>query len=186
MRKRSFENHLNEEHASGYAKKIKGVIFGGLDGTITTFAIIAASFGAGLEFKYVIIMGIANLIADGFSMGFGDFVSGLLDRKYILSEKEKESNEIDINPIEEKDEMVTLYRMKGLSKNDATQIVDILFSKMEYRDFMLSTMLKLELELDDEDEMDELIKDGLIMFCSFVVFGSLPVLSLCLSHVVFG
>lgn len=53
-------------------------------------------------------MGIANLFADGFSMGFGDFVSGILDRKYIMSEKEKERLEVDINPNEEKDEMVTL------------------------------------------------------------------------------
>ena len=51
QRKKSFENHLKEEHASGLANKIKGIIFGGLDGTITTFAIIAASFGANLEFK---------------------------------------------------------------------------------------------------------------------------------------
>lgn len=51
---------------------------------------------------------------------------------------------------------------------------------------MLSTMMKLELELDDEDEFDEIAKDGLIMFCSFVFFGALPVLSLVLSHVVFG
>jgi len=62
---------------------------------------------------------------------------------------------MNLHPIEEKDEMITLYRMKGLSKTDATNIVNILFSKMEYRDFMTSTMLKFELELEDEDEIEE-------------------------------
>jgi len=76
--------------------------------------------------------------------------------------------------------------MKGLSKKDARQIVEILFSKQEYHDFMLSTMMKLELEIDDEDEFDVIAKDGMIMFCSFVLFGALPVLSLLLSHVIFG
>jgi len=51
---------------------------------------------------------------------------------------------------------------------------------------MLSSMIKLELELDDETEIDELVYDGLIMFCSFVIFGSIPLISLVIGNVLFG
>ena len=82
--------HLEVHHASSSAKYIKNVIFGGIDGIITTFSIIAACFGSGLEIKYILAMGFANLLADAFSMGFGDYISSLFESKYILSEKKRD------------------------------------------------------------------------------------------------
>jgi hypothetical protein len=54
---------------------IKSVVFGGLDGIITTFSIVAAVAGASLSVEVVLLMGFANLIADGISMGLGDALS---------------------------------------------------------------------------------------------------------------
>ena len=82
-------SHLEIHHASSKAKYIKNVIFGGIDGIITTFSIIAACFGSGLEIKYILAMGFANLLADAFSMGFGDYISSFFETNYILSEAEK-------------------------------------------------------------------------------------------------
>jgi putative effector of murein hydrolase len=44
-------------------------MYGGIDGTITTFAIVAGVVGADLSGKVVLVLGLANLIADGFAMG---------------------------------------------------------------------------------------------------------------------
>ena len=55
-------------------------IYGGMDGTVTTFAVAAAAAGAGLSPSVVIVMGLANLIADGFSMAAGNFVSSRAER----------------------------------------------------------------------------------------------------------
>ena len=58
------KEHIEENHASQKAKYVKNIIYGGLDGIITTFSIIAAAVGANLEMKTIIAMGVANLIAD--------------------------------------------------------------------------------------------------------------------------
>ncbi len=72
-------------------KYIKSLIYGGMDGLITTFAIVISSVSANLNYKIVLGLGFANLLADGFSMAFGD---------YISSKAENESNKIkDKEPI---------------------------------------------------------------------------------------
>ena len=58
-----------------FDKYIAQFVYGGIDGTVTTFAVIASSTGAGLPSKVVMILGLANLIADGFSMGISSYLS---------------------------------------------------------------------------------------------------------------
>jgi predicted membrane protein (TIGR00267 family) len=55
-------------------------IYGGMDGTVTTFAVAAGAAGADLSPSIVIVMGLANLFADGFSMAAGNFVSSRAER----------------------------------------------------------------------------------------------------------
>ena len=56
-------------------KYLPEFVYGGIDGVITTFAIVAGSTGAALSPHIVIILGIANLLADGFSMSIGNYLS---------------------------------------------------------------------------------------------------------------
>ena len=65
----------DEKHRTGSGKYIKSIVYGGLDGTITTFAAIAGVAGASLSSGIVLIMGLANLLADGLSMSIGDYLS---------------------------------------------------------------------------------------------------------------
>lgn len=58
-----------------FSHHIPQVVYGGFDGTVTTFAVIAAAAGAGLISPIVIVLGAANLIADGFSMGASSYLS---------------------------------------------------------------------------------------------------------------
>ena len=53
---------------------LKAAVYGANDGIITTFAVVAGVAGAQLSVSIVLILGIANMIADGFSMGVGDFL----------------------------------------------------------------------------------------------------------------
>lgn len=57
------------------AKYIKSIVYGGVDGIITTFAIVAGVVGAALSANIILILGFANLIADGISMAAGDYLS---------------------------------------------------------------------------------------------------------------
>ena len=66
------KNHSELVHG---AKYVKSIVYGGLDGIITTFAIVAGVAGASLSASVILILGFANLIADGISMAAGDYLS---------------------------------------------------------------------------------------------------------------
>jgi VIT1/CCC1 family predicted Fe2+/Mn2+ transporter len=77
---------------------IKSITYGGVDGIITTFSVVAGTTGAGLSSGIVIILGIANLVADGISMGVGDYLSSKAELEYAISERKRESWEMDNYP----------------------------------------------------------------------------------------
>ena len=168
----TIKDHIEENHASQKAKYVKNIIYGGLDGIITTFSIIAAAVGANLEMKTIIAMGVANLIADGLSMGLGDYLSSHFENKYIYSEKAKEEHEYIHNKDYEIEELKELYVAEGLSEEDSGKIVDIL-SKDGYKDIFLKHMVNLELGLELPDNNP--VKDGMVTFGSFLIFGFIPV-----------
>ena len=180
----NIQEHLESHHAKQSAKYIKNIIYGGIDGIITTFSIIAACFGANLTIKNIISMGFANLIADGFSMGFGDYISSYFESNYILSEANKEIIEFDNNHQYEVDEMIDLYSKEGIEKTDSKQIVDILISKPSYKPFFIKSMVLMELglEIPDTNYKYENKKEALITFGSFLVFGVIPLLIYIISH----
>lgn len=160
-----------ENHGSIGSSYIKSIVFGGLDGIITTFSIVAAVAGASMTPEIVIMMGFANLLSDGISMGLGDYLSESAEIQYILSEKERELYEIQNSPELELDEMIELYKKKGVSHEDA---ILILQPMMKYTDLFLEHMMILELGLQIPDENEHPMKNGLVTFGSFVLFGSVP------------
>ena len=76
---------------------LKSLIYGGLDGIITTFVTVAAAFGAGLPTYVVLILGVAHLFADGMSMGMGDVLSSQADLELSNALRRRERREIDTN-----------------------------------------------------------------------------------------
>ena len=170
--------HIEQEHAGSKAQHIKSIVYGGLDGIITTFSIVAASVGAGLEMHFIISLAGANLIADGLSMGIGDYVSSMFENSYINSELSKEKYEYEHNKDGEVAELIQLYKAEGLDQTDAEDLVNII-SKEPYIDVFLTHMLDLELGLRLPDNHPA--KDGLVTFISFISSGFLP----CLSYAIF-
>eukprot|EP01006_Ploeotia_vitrea_P054253 TRINITY_DN67867_c0_g1_i1.p1 TRINITY_DN67867_c0_g1~~TRINITY_DN67867_c0_g1_i1.p1 ORF type:complete len:297 (-),score=51.33 TRINITY_DN67867_c0_g1_i1:264-1154(-) len=167
-----------EAHSSsgGYARVM---VFGGLDGIITTFAVVAAAaggLGSDVSAHLVLIFGVANLIADGFSMGFGEFISGRTEQDFIKSERKREEWEMDNFPEGEKEEMIEIYTGKGLAREDAQQVVDLLASTPSlFVDIMMVEELGLVGEGDDS--MVDTLKNAAVMFGSFMLFGAVPLLA---------
>ena len=64
-----------------FNRYIAQFVYGAFDGIVTTFAVVAAASGAGLASNVVVILGLANLIADGFSMGASAYLSHTSERK---------------------------------------------------------------------------------------------------------
>jgi len=98
---------------------INEAVFGGLDGLLTMVAVMLGGIGADLSTKHILAMGVSNLIADGFSMSFGAYVSASAEREFAIKQQMEEYREVKETPSEEIREMVATYRARGLSDADA-------------------------------------------------------------------
>ena len=154
-------------------------MFGGLDGIITTFAVVAASVGGNLSSDVILLMGFANLIADGLSMGFGDYLSSQAEVDYTKAEHTREKWELENYPEGEKREMVELYMKRGMTEEDAVSVIDVM---AKYKNFFLDVMMVEELGLMPPDEDDKPWKNGVVTFVAFVFFGFIPLLSYVMAN----
>ena len=72
---------------------IEDFVYGATDGAVTTFAIVAGVVGASLSPSVVLILGFANLFADGFAMAIGNFLSSKSRIESIQRERKREAKE---------------------------------------------------------------------------------------------
>lgn len=61
----------------------KSIVYGGMDGIVTTFAVVAGAVGGNLGIKPILILGFSNLLADGFSMAVGDYLSSTTEESAV-------------------------------------------------------------------------------------------------------
>eukprot|EP01138_Halocafeteria_seosinensis_P006585 gb/GECG01006732.1/.p1 GENE.gb/GECG01006732.1/~~gb/GECG01006732.1/.p1 ORF type:complete len:326 (+),score=49.68 gb/GECG01006732.1/:1-978(+) len=165
-----------ESHGGAGSDVIKSIVFGGIDGSITVFAVVAAVRGSGLGVEVLMLMSIAALIGDAISMGFGDFLSSTAETDHVWVERAREKWEYENYPEGEKQEMVDIYIKKGFDPEDAKLIIDTYTKKPEYADAFIDHMMVEELGfmVPEKGALATHAKEGLITFCSFVFFGSVP------------
>lgn len=163
-----------ESHKSTEGKYIKSIVFGGLDGIITTFAIVAGVAGADLSSKVVLVLGFANLLADGLSMGIGDYLSDSAEIEHNKAERKREKWEMENYVEGEIEEMIQIYESKGIEKEDAEKI---LRTMSKYPDFFVDHMMVQELGIMPPDEDDNPMMSGFVTFLSFILFGFVPLVA---------
>ena len=154
---------------------VKTIVFGGLDGILTSFAIVAGAVGAHLTPVAVLAMGVSNVLADAMSMGVGEYLSSRSYNNYVLREKEREAWELENHPEGEIEEMVELFEQRGMGHDDAVEVIKRM---SKYKEFFVNIMMTEELALpvpDPEDEVNSR-KEGVVMFLAFAFFGMLPIL----------
>ncbi len=166
-----------EKHQHERGQYLKSAVYGGLDGIITTFAVVAGVAGAKLSAGIVLILGFANLIADGLSMAVGDYLSTKSELEFEKTERARERWEIENYPEGEKKEMVELYVEKGLPLEDARTVVDI-FARHE--ETWIEVMMVEELGIVGTDESP--LRNGIVTFLSFALFGLVPLLAYVLAR----
>lgn len=177
----SRQEHMKamEQHASDASDYVKSVVFGGLDGIMTVFAIIAAAAGSGATYVTILVFGFSNVVADAFSMGFSEFVSGSAELDHARQERSREEWEVENSKDLEIEEMEQLYILKGLSEEDAKTMVGIISKDNKiFVDFMMHDELGI---LGDAEDPMEPLKQGVVMFVSFITFGSVPLLGYAVS-----
>jgi VIT1/CCC1 family predicted Fe2+/Mn2+ transporter len=161
----------SEEHKTESGAYIGEAVYGALDGIVTTFAVVAGVEGAGLSSGIVLILGFANLVGDGLSMGVGSYLSTKSRREYEQSERAREMWEIENYPRGERDEIREIYRRKGFDGPDLDRAVEIITSDKK---IWIDTMMQEELGIMEEDSPPFL--NGLSTFLSFVIAGFIPLM----------
>jgi len=164
----------DEHHATESGENLKSLVYGGLDGIITTFATVTSVAGAKLSPDVILIIGIAHLFADAVSMGMGDYLSSQAEIDYNLAERKREQWEMDNNMPGEIEEMVEIYMARGMGEADARSILNTL---AKYPKIFLDNMMVQELNLMPIEEDESPLMSGIVTALSFMVFGCVPLLS---------
>jgi len=172
IRHKHFSLENAERHRRG-GDIIRDVVYGSLDGIVTTFAIVAGAVGADMPTSVVIIFGFANLIADGISMSFGSFLGTKSERDFVLAERRELSKRIKEKADEERCYIEEIYHGKGFHGELLGRVVDTI---TEDENRWLDVATKEKLELPDASDLSP-IKDGVVTFVSFISAGLLPLVA---------
>lgn len=146
-------------------------IYGSIDGAVTTFAIVAGVVGAGLSPGIILILGFANLFADGFSMAAANYQSSKAKNEYIEMKRKQEEWEIDNLAEQEREEIREIYAKKGFKEELLEEIVRVITSK---RKVWVDTMMKEELGLIEGDKRP--LDSSLSTFFGFNIIGLIPLI----------
>lgn len=172
------DEHLPHVIAQRLAKPpgsrgVADAVLGGIDGCITTFAIVAGAVGAGLSSSVALILGFANLIADGFSMAVSNYESVRVHSELRENIRRTEEEHIDAMPLGEREEVRQIFRKKGFEGETLERIVDTISSN---RKIWIETMLMEEHGL--QRVLATPWHSGAVTFAAFVCAGTIPLLPL--------
>jgi VIT1/CCC1 family predicted Fe2+/Mn2+ transporter len=173
------EDHLHNE--AGWMKKFEKylpeVVYGSIDGIVTTFAVVAGAAGADLGIIVVLILGLANLIADGISMSIGSYLSKRSEQDNYYKHLRIEEWEVENLPEVEKKEIEDIFRKKGFEGKELEMVVNRITANKKV---WVDTMMKDELGLSLERKSP--FKAGLSTFIAFVIAGSVPLIVYLLAY----
>ncbi|MCC6948484.1 MAG: VIT1/CCC1 transporter family protein [Bradyrhizobiaceae bacterium] len=146
-------------------------IYGAIDGTVTTFAILASAVGAHLPPRVIIILGVANLVADGFSMAAGNFTATRTALQRAAHLREVEHRHIEQHPKGEEHEIRQIYRNKGFTGSALESITSLITSR---RRVWIDTMLAEEYGVAFDGRSP--LRAALATYAGFIAAGSLPLI----------
>jgi VIT1/CCC1 family predicted Fe2+/Mn2+ transporter len=156
-----------------FQEYIAEFVYGAIDGTVTTFAVVAAAAGAGLSAGVAAVLGLANLFADGFSMG----VSSYLSNRSEAAQSQKKRRAFHR----------TIASEKGLKNYLQKHLEDNLGLTGKQREATLRAALanpdnvRMHLERDtfgpnDTDDQKKSMQLGFATFLAFIIVGMVPLL----------
>lgn len=175
--KKAIKDHLSHEHNHESSGRFVGeIVYGAIDGAITTFAVVAGVTGAALSPAIVIILGIANLVADGFSMACSNYLSERANRDFIRRERNREIWEVKHMPAAEREEIRQIMKKKGLKGKTLEKAVSAITSNKKV---WVDTMMSEELGLVESDKQP--LQTATMTFFGFITIGLIPLLSYLLA-----
>jgi vacuolar iron transporter family protein len=137
--------HREGWHRTGGGGTLRATVFGVSDGLVSNSALVMGFAGAQTSGEFVLLAGVAGLLAGAFSMGSGEYVSMRAQKELFERQIELEREELALSPDEERKELALIYRAKGLPPEQAETTAAQL---MKNPDVALETLVREELGLD--------------------------------------
>jgi len=158
-------------HKTGQSGTLRAVIFGVSDGLTSNLSLVMGVAGASAEPKFILLAGIAGLLAGSFSMAAGEYISMKSQRELYERQIALERSELEAMPQEEQAELASIYRSKGFSDAEARTIAERIFQDPAAA---LDTLIREELGLDPS-ELGSPVGAALGSFCAFAIGAAIPV-----------
>jgi len=154
---------------------VKSFVFGGLDGICSTFALVAGLGGARVRIETLIAVSLAKVLADAFSMGFGEYTSANAEVESAQQSKKKQLEAVESNRDAEAKDLLEYYKEVGCDTAHALTIVSLL---ARYKDLFLEHTLAFRqgIFVDEEEDRWQSLKQGFVCFLAFFIFGLVPLL----------
>ena len=146
-------------------------VYGGIDGSVTTFAVVAGVVGAHLSTGVILILGAANLLADGFSMAASNYLATKAERDDAEHLEAIEQRHVEVDPEGEREEVRQIFGAKGLRGEELERVVGLITSDQT---LWVRTMLTEEYGLPWEVRSPW--RAGLSTFSAFLMCGLVPLL----------
>lgn len=150
---------------------LRDLVYGGIDGSVTTFAIVAGVAGAGLSPFVIVALGLANVLADGFSMAAGNYSGTKAERDNAARLRAVEERHIDRDPEGERREVREILRRKGLKGDVLEQATQALTAD---REVWIDLMMDGEYGLAGVEPAP--MRAALATFLAFLAAGMIPLL----------
>jgi vacuolar iron transporter family protein len=148
---------------------LRDFVYGAIDGTVTTFAVVAGVAGAGLDTPVVVILGVANLVADGFSMAISNYLGARAEEQRRRRLQREEEHHIAVVPAGEREEMRQLLARWDLDDDLLANLLDAITRD---RDRWVSLMMQLEHGFSTSRASPA--RAGAATFAAFVAVGFVP------------
>ena len=160
---------LDREPRASY---LGDAVLGAIDGCVTTFAVVAGATGAAFPASVLVVLGLANLVADGFSMAVSNYQGTKTGRERLKRIAGEEMEHIRLHPEGEREEIRQIFARKGFAGETLEHIVETISRD---REVWVDTMLKEEHGLQPQGAPNPL-RAGLATFGAFLLAGFLPLL----------
>lgn len=174
-----WRRHRRDEHGLGGARDfLRQIVYGGNDGIVTTFAVVSGFAGAEatgtaqIGALAVLVFGLANLFADGVSMGLGEVLAARSQAVLHDSQRRGQLRDLAEHPAQERRELVQILQERGLTPDAAARVAEDMMTSPE---FVADLMMAYELDMPESPDRSPYL-GGLLTFVSFILFGFLPLL----------
>jgi vacuolar iron transporter family protein len=163
------DNKLQQTAGSG---NLRAAVFGVNDGLVSNASLILGVAGAAAAPTFILLSGIAGLLAGAFSMAAGEYVSVRSQREFYEYQITLEREELDQYPQEEAAELALIYQAKGVALEEARRMADAL---LRDPDRALDTLAREELGLNP-DELGSPWGAAISSFLAFSLGAFIPLL----------